>query len=88
VLRSSLEPVSGFEIDSAFRFQSEIANQRLPRYAELDLRFAWQPKRSLEFSITGQNLLPDRHAEFGSPASRQKIDRSVYGKVVWRFLKH
>ena len=88
VLRSSLEPVSGFQIDSAFRFVGEIANQRLPGYAEMDLRVAWQPHRSLEFSVTGQNLLHDRHAEFGSPASRHEIARSVYGKVVWRFLEH
>jgi iron complex outermembrane receptor protein len=88
ILRSSLEPISRIQIDSTFRFVSEIANQRLPGYAELDLRLAWQPKRSLEFSITGQNLLHDRHAEFGSPASRQEIARSVYGKVVWHFLEH
>jgi iron complex outermembrane recepter protein len=88
ILRSSLEPISRLQIDSTFRFVSEIANQRLPGYAELDLRLAWQPRRSLEFSITGQNLLHDRHAEFGSPASRQEISRGVYGKVVWRLLEH
>jgi len=88
ILRSSLEPISRLQIDSTFRFVSEIANQRLPGYAELDLRLAWLPKRSLEFSITGQNLLHDKHAEFGSPMSRQEIARSVYGKVVWRFLEH
>lgn len=88
ILRSSLEPISNLQIDPTFRYVSEITNQRLPGYAELDLRLAWQPKRSLEFSITAQNLLHDRHAEFGSPASRQQIARSVYGKVVWRFLEH
>jgi iron complex outermembrane receptor protein len=88
VLRSSLTPVSGLEIDSAFRFVGAIANQQLPGYAELDLRVAWQPKRSLEFSVTGQNLLHDKHAEFGSLPGRQESSRSVYGKVVWRFLKH
>jgi iron complex outermembrane receptor protein len=88
LLRSSFEPLSRLQVDSTFRFVSEIANQRLPGYGELDLRVAWQPKRSLELSITGQNLLHDRHAEFGSPTSRQEIARSVYGKVVWRFLNH
>ena len=88
VLRSSLAPLAGLQIDSAFRFVGAIANQQLPGYGELDLRVAWQPKRSLEFSVTGQNLLHDRHAEFGSPATRQEIGRSVYGKIVWRFLEH
>lgn len=88
VVRSLLQPVSGLQIDSAFRFVGEIANQQLHGYAELDLRVAWQPNRSLEFSIAGQNLLHNRHAEFGSPTSRHEIPRSVYGKVVWRFPGH
>ena len=88
VLRSSFQPISHVEIDSAFRYVSAIANQRLPGYAELDLRLGWHPTRSLEFSVAGQNLLHDRHAEFGSPTNRQEIRRSVYGKVVWRFLEH
>ena len=88
LLRSSLEPLRTVQIDSTFRFVSQIANQRVPSYAELDARLAWQPKPALEFSIVGQNLLHNRHAEFGTPLNRQDISRSVYGKVVWRFLKH
>jgi iron complex outermembrane receptor protein len=88
LLRSSFEPIQRLQVDSTFRYVSEIANQRLPGYSELDLRLAWQASRSLEFSITGQNLLHNRHAEFGSPTSRHEIARSVYGKVVWRFLNH
>lgn len=88
MLRSSFEPASGVEFDSTFRFVSEIANQSLPGYAELDLRLGWRPKRSLEFSVVGQNLLHRRHAEFGSPANRQEIARGIYGRIVWRFLEH
>ena len=85
---SSFDPVRGLQIDSTFRYVSAIANQRLPGYSELDLRTSWQPTHSLEFSLVGQNLLHKRHAEFGSPSNRQEIYRSIYGKVVWRFLKH
>jgi len=88
LLRSSVEPLRTVQIDSTFRFVSKIANQQVPSYAELDARLAWQPKPSLEFSLVGQNLLHNRHAEFGTPLNRQDISRSVYGKVVWRFLKH
>ena len=88
LLRSSFEPARNLQIDSALRFVSQIVNQQLPGYAELDTRLAWQPKRSLEFSIVGQNLLHSRHAEFGAPLNRQEIPRSVYGKIVWTFLKH
>lgn len=88
LLRSLFEPVRGLQIDSTFRYVSAIANQKLPGYAELDLRLSWQPKPSLEFSIAGQNLLHKSHAEFGPPTSRQQIERGVYGKVVWRLSKH
>jgi len=88
LVRSSFDLFRRLQFDSTFRYVSEIANQRLPGYAEMDLRLSWQPKSSLEFAVTGQNLLHDRHAEFGLPTSRQEISRSIYGKVVWRFLKH
>lgn len=88
LLRSSFELARNLQIDSSFRFVSQIVNQQLSGYAELDTRLAWQPKPSLEFSIVGQNLLHNRHAEFGSPLTRQEIYRSVYGKILWTFLKH
>ncbi|HYK19402.1 MAG TPA: TonB-dependent receptor [Pyrinomonadaceae bacterium] len=88
LLRSSFDLPRHVQFDSVFRFVSEIANQQLPGYAEMDLRLSWQPKPSLEFAIAGQNLLHDRHAEFGPPATRQEIGRSVYGKIIWSFPKH
>jgi iron complex outermembrane receptor protein len=84
-LRPSLDLPGHFELDPSFRYVSRIANQTVPAYAELDVRLAWRPSPKLEFSIVGQNLLHDHHAEFGAPAARQEIERSVYGKVLWRF---
>lgn len=74
-----------FEFDAGFRYVSRIANQDVPGYAELDARLAWQPLRMLELSIVGQNMLHSRHPEFGPPDSRNEIERSIYGKVTWRF---
>ena len=73
------------EFDPSFRYVSRIANQGLPGYVELNVRLAWRPVPELEFSIVGQNLLHDHHAEFGALAARQEIERGVYGKVLWRF---
>jgi iron complex outermembrane receptor protein len=75
------------EFDAGFRFVGSIANQKVPAYSELDMRWAWRPNPKLEFSVVGQNLLHDRHTEFGSPNNRKEIERSVYGKVVWH-LSH
>jgi hypothetical protein len=33
----------------------------------------------------GQNLLGPDHAEFGQPNARRSFERSVFGKVTWRF---
>jgi iron complex outermembrane receptor protein len=82
-LRSSVDFPRHVEFDAAFRFVGSIANQTVPAYSELDLRWAWRPNSRLEFSIVGQNLLHDRHVEFGRPNARREIERSVYGKVLW-----
>ena len=41
--------------------------------------------QQLELSLVGQDLLHDHHVEFGTPAARGEIERSVYGKVTWQF---
>ena len=84
-LRSSVDLPRHIEFDAAFRFVGSIANQTVPAYSELDVRWGWRPNPRLEFSVVGQNLLHDRHAEFGSPNTRKEIERSVYGKVTWRY---
>jgi iron complex outermembrane recepter protein len=84
-LRSSLDLPGQFEFDAMFRYVTHIANQSVPTYEELDVRLAWRPTPNLEFSLVGQNLLHQRHVEFGAPATRQEIERGMYGKVVWHF---
>ncbi|MBA3683689.1 MAG: TonB-dependent receptor [Planctomycetes bacterium] len=84
-VRPSLELPWRMELDCTFRYISEIANQDVPAYAELEARLGWMARRDLELSVVGQNLLHDRHSEFGVPATRAEIERGVYGKVVWRF---
>jgi len=67
------------------RYVSQIANQAVPAYGELDGRLGWQATKMLECSIVGQNLLHDHHAEFGAPAARKEIERGAYVKLAWRF---
>ncbi|MCA1851289.1 MAG: TonB-dependent receptor, partial [Beggiatoa sp.] len=94
-LRSSLDLPGHWELDAAFRYVSRIDNQRVPAYGELDVRLGWRPTPELEFSIVGQNLLHDDHAEFGALPTRREIElgvitrteieRGVFAKVLWRF---
>jgi iron complex outermembrane recepter protein len=85
LLRSSLDLPGHWELDAAFRYVSRIENQQVPSYGELDVRLGWRPRPELEFSIVGQNLLHDHHAEFEDVAMRREIERGVYGTVLWRF---
>ena len=59
--------------------------QDVPAYTELDLRLGWHPTPAWELSLVGQNLLHDRHAEFGAAASRREIERNAYARIVWTF---
>jgi iron complex outermembrane receptor protein len=58
----------------------------VPSYFELDSKFAWHPIPRLQLSLVGQNLLHDHHVEYGYPsATREQIERSVYGKISWGY---
>jgi len=84
-LRQSLDLRAHLQLDFGFRHVGRIANQAVPAYNELDGRLGWQATKTLEWSIVGQNLLHDHHAEFGAPAARKEIERGAYVKLAWRF---
>lgn len=85
MLRSSVDLPENIELDAGFRFVTQIFNQNVPEYGELDVRLAWRPIPTMELSVVGQNLLHSHHPEFGRLSGRREIERSVYGKVLWRF---
>jgi iron complex outermembrane receptor protein len=91
-LRSFLDLPHSFQADAQFRHLSAIAHlptitsgAGISGYSELDARLAWRGWKQMEISLVGQNLLHKHHAEFGPPASRGEIQRSVYGKIAWGF---
>jgi iron complex outermembrane receptor protein len=91
-LRSSLDLPGGLQFDAQLRHSTsldrlpdELIGPGIDGYSELDVRLAWQVSEQMQLALVGQNLLHDRHTEFGSPAARGEIERSVYGKVTWQF---
>jgi len=84
-LQSSVDLPAHLRLDGGVRYVSEIANQQVPGYAELDARLTWQPTAKLELSVVGQNLLHRRHVEFGTPAARRETERGMLGSVEWHF---
>jgi len=84
-LHSSVDLPARLQVDAGIRYVSEIANQQVPGYAELDAHFTWSPTAQLDLSIVGRNLLHRRHAEFGTPAARREIERGVYATMEFRW---
>jgi iron complex outermembrane receptor protein len=86
VLRSLMDLPGRFELDGTLHYVASLPSPAVPAYTELDLRLGWNATDALELSLTGENLLHPQHPEFGPPSPlRQEIQRSVYGKVTWRF---
>jgi iron complex outermembrane receptor protein len=59
----------------------------VPAYTSMNLRLAWRPTEKLELSLVGRDLFDNRHLEFvgESYLMPTEIERSVYGKLLWRF---
>lgn len=88
-LRSAVD-VAGFQIDAFLRHVGAIrqdpqivSGEGLPAYTEFDLRLARVWNR-IELALTGKNLLHGHHLEFGAPAQRGEIERSVHASISWR----
>jgi iron complex outermembrane receptor protein len=87
-LRSSLNLPWRAEFDAALRWVDTLrfTSGTTPSYFELDTRLAWHAVDRLELSIAGQNLLHNHHPEYGAQdPTRVEIQRSIYGKLAWRF---
>lgn len=85
LLHLSLNLPGQVELNSGFRYLARTSSYEVPAYAELNMRLAWHPSARLEVAIVGQNLLHDHHPEFGAVATRQEIERSLFGKVSWYY---
>jgi iron complex outermembrane receptor protein len=89
-VRSWLALGKRFEIDTQYRYQSRIrampvvvTGDGIDAYSEIDLRVGWRASDHWEFALMGQNLLHDEHVEFGPPASRGILERTIYFKASW-----
>jgi len=60
---------------------------KIDPYTTVNVRLGWRPRKDLEFSLVGVNLLENQHLEavqeaFGFPV---EVERSFYGQVKWSF---
>jgi iron complex outermembrane recepter protein len=83
-LRSYMDLGNRVELDAWIRHVDRLPRPLVPGYTELSLHLGWRPTDRLELALIGQNLLHEQHVEF-STAQPKAVERSVYGKVTWRF---
>jgi iron complex outermembrane receptor protein len=61
----------------------ELPDPAQDAYYELSARLAWAASPSLEFSLSGFNLLDRRHHEYPAPTANAVL-RSVVAEVHWK----
>ena len=82
-LRSSMNLGPKVTLDADLRYVGALPNPYVPAYAEMNARVAWNVTDRVQLSLSGFNLLHDRHQEFPAPATA--IPRSFYADIRWRF---
>ena len=88
-IRSHINLPSRWEFDQTLYYVDAIQSQQIRSYFRLDLRLGWRPAKNVEVSIVGQNLLDNKHQEWGDVQvqtnDRNLVERSVFGKFVFKF---
>ena len=87
-LRSHFELSRGLAWDSSAYFVDRLPAQFVASYTRLDTQLTWRLAERTEFSIVGQNLLSDHHAEFNDElqsVSSSWVKRSAFAKITWQF---
>lgn len=84
----SFDLPASLELDLIGRHVSELRARGVPGYTTADVRLGWRPSARLEFSLIGEDLLEEQHAEFPTIAfiaDDREVERRGLVRAVWRF---
>jgi iron complex outermembrane receptor protein len=81
-LRSSINPLDKVTFDVSFRAYGALRGANIQDYREMDGRLAWQATPAIALSLSGTNLLHDRHQEY---AGGDFLPRRVMGGLELRY---
>lgn len=82
-LKSSMDLGRGVTLDAIARYVDTLPDPRNDAYYELALHVGWELSPSWQISLSGFNLLHERHTEYPPPIGMQ-IERSVFIEARWR----
>ncbi|MBV9549553.1 MAG: TonB-dependent receptor plug domain-containing protein [Alphaproteobacteria bacterium] len=83
-LRSSMRLMDGLTFNADLREVGELPNPHVAGYAELNTQLNWRATDTLDFELSGFNLLHGRHLEYVS-GSGDMVERSVVLRSRLRF---
>lgn len=77
-------PTSRWSVDAFVRMVDDLPAMDVPAYAELNLTVLRRLGRGFEIGLLGENLLDDRHPEFGAEGpGRLDVQRQVLLQLRW-----
>ncbi len=87
MLRSQLYLPHNMQLINTGYYVDDLPNQEIDSYLRFDTQLIWTATNNMEISVVGQNLLDNRHPEFGGSTSgpQNDIQRSVYGRLILRY---
>lgn len=95
-LRSSFDIRHDLEFDLWLYYVDEIPEliigtlahtASVDAYFSVNARLGWRPRKDLELSLTGTNLLGPSHVEFVQETYSfpEQVERGIYGQIKWSF---
>jgi iron complex outermembrane receptor protein len=86
-LASLLDLPRGFSLDAFLYAYGRLPAVGVPGYAKVDLRLGWRPRKTVEASVSVENLGGGEHLEFQPEfiSRGHLVRRAVYGKITYRF---
>ncbi len=87
MLRSQLYLPNDIRLINTGYYVGKLSNQDVGAYFRFDTQIIWKATNNIELSLDGQNLLDDKHPEFGGTLNspQNEIPRAVYGRIAFRY---
>ncbi len=75
------------EFDMGVYYVDRLPALNVANYVRYDVGLGWRPTKNFEARVSFQDLLDASHPEFGRTGGARptEVQRSVWGKLTWRF---
>jgi iron complex outermembrane receptor protein len=86
-IRSSFEFSPKLQMNNQLFYTSPLDSFGIDSYLRFDSNLIWNAGKGIELSLVGQNLLDNRHSEFGAflNETQEEVPRTFYAKVKVSF---